>query len=650
MHNTGIAFRLSMSILICVSVIFLIIFGYDYITSRQIISRNIDNNAYMIARASVNEIESELRAVQKIPLNLANMLENSNPSASEIEQMLKSALQNNPEISGAIIAFESFAFDSQIQYFTPYCYRNDDASVQLMSELESPQQVYYYDWYRLPFRDEKPKWSEPYYHFRERETVMATYSVPLYRFIDGKKRVVGVVAADVKLTFLQKIVSSIKVGKSGYGILISSNGTIMAHRDKNLIMKQTLFSVAEMDNDMNLRRVARAMIKGKSGFVPVKNIHDKENSWIVYEPLKSSSWSLGVLLPKKELMADITLLNRNVFIFVFIGFCIVLLVTVFVSGTITRPLRRLVQTTEEISGGNLDFSLPERFTHDETGRLTQSFGTMRDALKKHIKQLTTAIAAKERIESELKIAHDIQTNMIPRIFPPFPDRKEIDLYAMIQPAREVGGDFFDFFFVDDFHLFFYIADVAGKGVPASLFMAVTRTLIKIKCSSGLQPQTVMTSVNNDLCMDNDSCMFVTAFCGMLNVATGELVHVNCGHNPPLLCRVGETFQLLDIVREIALGVMPGVSFRSRKTILSEGDTIFIYTDGVNEALNPRKQMFGLERLKQALNNETNQKTSDMVCQVYATIETFTEGEEQSDDITMLALTYTKQAERSGITE
>jgi sigma-B regulation protein RsbU (phosphoserine phosphatase) len=366
----------------------------------------------------------------------------------------------------------------------------------------------------------------------------------------------------------------------------------------------------------------------------------------MYGPLQSSGWSLGVLFPRQELMADLTALNRKVLVFGAIGFCILLLVTIIIAGSITRPLRLLAKTTDEISQGNLDFSIPARITGDETGRLAQSFGTMRDALKKHIAELTAATAAKERIESELKIAHDIQTNMLPRIYPPFPDRKEIDLFAMIQPAREVGGDFFDFFFVDERNLFFYIADVAGKGVPASLFMAVTRTLIKTKCSSGLKPEQVLARVNDDLCMDNDACMFVTLFAGMLDVQSGKLVYVNGGHNPPLLCRSGQRFEFLQVHPGIALGVMHGVTFVPQSVQLDKGDAVFLYTDGVNEALNTRKELFGVARLQRALDDGREGRSRELIQHVYASIVSFTEGEDQSDDITMLALKFTGTSYRS----
>lgn len=635
MYSKGIAFRLNLSILACVFTIFLIVFSYNYIESRRIILENYNSHARALVLAGVKEVESVLHAVEKIPLNLANVIENSNPTDKVIKRMLKSALRNNHEISGVIVAFETFTFNKKTKYFTPACYRSGDTGIVLLDRLDKPWNVYQEDWYKSSLTGEASVWSEPYYD--DKNVMTARYSVPFYTNVNGRREITGVVAADIDLSFLKAIVDTGKADITGYRLVISRNGTILAKSSSHEM--NDLFENFNLNHDENLRHVKQDIKEGNAGHRSVKKLLGEDNPVLFYESLKSSGWSFGVVLSKKRLMEDITALQKNSLIFIAIGFCIVVLVTITISKTITRPLRLLVQATDEISSGNFNFNLPVRSTKDETGKLTQSFGAMKDALKKYISDLTATTAVKERIESELEIAHDIQINMIPRIFPPFPDRRDVDLYAMIKPAREVGGDFFDFFFVDEDHLFFYIADVAGKGVPASLFMAVSRTLIKIKCSGGLQPETIMSSVNNDLCVDNESCMFVTAFCGMLNVVTGSLAYVNCGHNPPLLCRSGEHFQFLDVFRDIALGVMPGVSFRSKTTKISEGDTIFIYTDGVNEALNPRKEMFGTERLQQTLNKTKFGTASDIIRHVYATIEIFTEGEEQSDDITMLALTY-----------
>ena len=215
------------------------------------------------------------------------------------------------------------------------------------------------------------------------------------------------------------------------------------------------------------------------------------------------------------------------------GILLLALMITLIARSITTPLRALAAATEVIAKGDFDVSLPQVSGDDEVGALSSAFSTMKESLKDHIRRLTETTAAKERIESELKIAHDIQMGILPKIFPPLPDLDELDLFAVIEPAKEVGGDFYDFFQIDDIHICFIIADVSGKGVPASLFMAVARTLIKSTARKGITPDEILRRVNNELSADNENCMFATIFCGVLNLVTGELLYANGGHNPPV---------------------------------------------------------------------------------------------------------------------
>jgi sigma-B regulation protein RsbU (phosphoserine phosphatase) len=302
-------------------------------------------------------------------------------------------------------------------------------------------------------------------------------------------------------------------------------------------------------------------------------------------------------------------------------------------------LRMLARATRVISTGNLDAEFPLIKSRDEVGNLSESFITMKDSLKRYIKDLTETTAAKERIESELKIAREIQMSIIPKIFPPFPDRPEFDIYAFIEPAKEVGGDLYDFFFVDDNHICFMIGDVSGKGVPASLFMAVTKTLFKANTSEGVRPDEILTRLNNELSRDNESCMFVTIFCGILNTKTGEVFYSNAGHNPPLLLRQGKEAEYLDISDSIAVGAKEGLSFKTEKLVLLAGEALFMYTDGVTEAANIENELFSEERLRDNLSELQEKPIKDIVSSQLEKIEDFSKEAPQADDITMMIIKY-----------
>ena len=257
-------------------------------------------------------------------------------------------------------------------------------------------------------------------------------------------------------------------------------------------------------------------------------------------------------------------------------------------------------------------------------------------------------AAKERIESELTVARDIQKNIVPKIFPPFPDVPEIDIHASIESAKEVGGDLYDFFFVDDDHLFFVIGDVSGKGVPASLFMAVSITLLKAKTKEGMQADNILYKVNNDLCTDNEASMFVTTFCGIINIRTGEVVYSNGGHNPPYIRRSSGDVEPLPCHSGLPLGVMEDFAFDREVVSLKPGDTLIIYTDGVTEAINRQDEFFTDGRLEECLHKTGSARSAcDLVHSISGAVHAFAAGAVQSDDIALLVITYNGPATLQG---
>lgn len=280
-----------------------------------------------------------------------------------------------------------------------------------------------------------------------------------------------------------------------------------------------------------------------------------------------------------------------------------------------------------------------RKTQDEVGQLAEAILFLERELARYIENLTSATAARERIESELRIAHDIQMGILPKLFPAFPDRGEFDIYAMIEPAREVGGDLYDFFFIDERHFCFVIGDVSGKGVPAAFFMAVTKTLFKAVAERGLEPGEVLSRVNDDLASDNDSCMFVTLFCGILDMDSGELRYASAGHNPPLLLRANGEHTFLPMQAQPVAGGLEGIEYRSERLTLQPGDLLFMYTDGVNEAMDIHGRIYGNERLMKTLASLPSPNPTLAIHATMEDVKAYAQGAEQSDDITMMALQF-----------
>jgi phosphoserine phosphatase RsbU/P len=320
---------------------------------------------------------------------------------------------------------------------------------------------------------------------------------------------------------------------------------------------------------------------------------------------------------------------------------------IFGAKTISRPIVDLTEMTRRIAGGDFTqrIDIPAK---NEIGALATSFNEMTRRLNESIENLKETTAVKERIESELQIAHEIQMSMVPKIFPAFPDRSELDIFATLVPAKEVGGDLYDFFFIDNDHLCFAIGDVSGKGVPASLFMAVTKTLFRATAGNGGTPGEILARLNAEICRDNDSCMFVTLFCAVLNIRTGEVDYSNGGHNLPYYLHHGGVSPLENAGGR-ALGVVEQSPYLSGRMVLSPGEALLLYTDGVTEAMDLRETLYSDQRLEQFLTRNRGASPRQIIGDLVTDVRHFAAGAPQSDDITGLALLYFGMERNEGST-
>jgi len=363
-----------------------------------------------------------------------------------------------------------------------------------------------------------------------------------------------------------------------------------------------------------------------------------EETLAVWKYIPNMRWGMVSKIDTGEAFAPISNLRKLYVIIGLITLVLVIASAIFVAKSISDPILKLTGITKTVAEGDLEQKI-EIASKNEIGVLADSFNEMIRKLKESIEELKVTTAAKERFESELNVAHDIQMGILPKVFPPFPDRHEIDIYATLEPAKEVGGDLYDFFFLDEDNLCFAVGDVSGKGVPAALFMAMTKTLIKTKATRNLTPDTVLTRVNQDLTLDNPSLMFVTLFLGILNVRTGELEYSNGGHNPPYIIRKDLELEAMETTHGIALGVMEDVSYQSKKILLNKGEKVFIFTDGVTEATNERYELFSGERLEKELSATGEESLEGIISGLMSKISIHAGSEPQSDDITMMMIRF-----------
>ena len=312
------------------------------------------------------------------------------------------------------------------------------------------------------------------------------------------------------------------------------------------------------------------------------------------------------------------------------------------SRQIVNPIHRLNEATKEITSNlEKDVETPDINIHtgDELEELSGSYVKMYKDIRHYIKENAAISAEKGRIDAELGVATQIQADMLPRIFPVFSAHGEFDLYATMIPAKEVGGDFYDFFFVDDDHLVLVMADVSGKGVPAALFMVIAKTLIKNRAQTGKSPAEILEFVNNELCENNDAELFVTVWLAIIELSTGKGIAANAGHEHPTICRAGGQWELVEYRHSMVVAAMEGVKFREHEFELHPGDAIFVYTDGVPEATNSEKELFGTERMLASLNRISNAAPEKILANVREDLDNFVGDAPQFDDITMLCMKY-----------
>ncbi len=383
MKNRSLATELIFFILACTAMIFMGALAYNYYTSKQGAIKLASENARHLALETVNRVEVILRGVEKVPLNLAANLEHFPPRREGLAQLAKTAVEHNEELFGLGIAFEPFAFDPKSQYCLPYCFRQPDGRLKLDWLGGDSYRYFFADWYQIPKELDHPQWSEPYYDEGGGNIIEATFSVPFYRPDNGK--IWGVIEADISLMRLTDIISAVKIYQSGHAFLFSKNGVFVTHPNKSWIMHESVFSVAEAYHDTRLRQIAREMVKGREGFVPMWSFFKGQKCWLYYAPIRSTGWSLGVIIPENELFADVEHLARRTVLILILGLGFLSLVIIAISRHITKPLRTLAQKTEAIAHGDFTASVPESGAK-EISHLARSFNRMGQQLVEYIEK------------------------------------------------------------------------------------------------------------------------------------------------------------------------------------------------------------------------------------------------------------------------
>ncbi|MEW6358676.1 MAG: SpoIIE family protein phosphatase [Planctomycetota bacterium] len=627
----SIRYKLILAIGLPLVLIYLGVLWLDYRSGKETALNDMKAHLAELAAHHAERLGAKFSTVAQVARSTATFLETEpNMTEEELYALLRNSLKANPPVFGACIAFEPGAFGPDRPRVAPYVCRAPDG-VKTMDIGKDAYDYLRWDWYLLPRLLDQPIWTDPYFDEGAGNILMCTYSAPFRK--DGNLR--GVTTVDISLEDLRDEVSSIKMSK-GYCMIISQDGRFISHPDATLIMRETIFSLAEWFDLPELAEVGREMISRRQDIRRILDYRTLEPKWVVFAPIAAAGWSFAAVIPEQEVIAPVYAeVNRKLQIMV-VGLVLIAGIILLTAIHITRPISRLADVVEKMAEGNLDVQAEDIRSRDEIGQFARAFNRMVADLKAHVEALTRETKAREAVESELRIARQIQASLLPRTFPPFPHRKEFSLHAVNSPAKQVAGDFFDFYFITDERLLITIADVSGKGVPAALFMAVTRTLLKNLVLSGLGPADVLLKANDILVEDNDESMFVTLFLAIYETDTGKLRYANAGHNPPFhLTSEGKILPPIKATGPV-LGAIPGVQYVEDEVQLDLGDVLALYTDGVTEAQNTTRELYGEERLQEVLTPHVGQAPEDLCDTVIAAVNQF-QGENQFDDITLLIL-------------
>ena len=628
--------RLSLWVLLWAALIFIGSLIYVSVVTRRSIREQTITGATRVLENTELRLNRILDDVENMADNLEWLVYRHLDSPESMLEYSRTALQGNHDLIGCSISFEPDFFPGY-HYFSAYTSRADD-EVVTTQEGNDDYQYFYLDWYLLPKILNQPCWTEPYsdWDYDDDATLQTDMMVSYCKPLTGDDgSFIGSISLDLSLKWLSETISAVKPYTGSYCTLLSRGGTYMVHPNPEKLFYQTIFTRSLVDPDPERDGLGHSMLDWNTDFQEV--MLDGVDSYVFYKPLKNTGWSLAIVCPEKTIFGSFNRIRRILSTLLILGLLLMFFSCIRVVGRSVKPLRDLAAEAGRIASGDFEHRIPRIDRSDEIGALSRSFDDMQSSLVSYIDELKSTTVKRERIEGELRIAHAIQMAMVPTVFPPFPERKELDIYASMTPAKEVGGDLYDFFLLGD-SLYFCICDVSGKGIPASLVMAMMRNLFRVYAKQGQSPLEISMSLNDNLSEENEHMMFVTAFFGRLDLKSGLLEFCNCGHNPPVLIPAdGGAPAFLECEANTVIGVCPGWKYKGQSIKDFRGCKLFLFTDGLNEAENCSHEQFGDQRLLAVLNRQQRASAEDTVREMIDALSDHVGDAEASDDLTILCL-------------
>ena len=630
----GLAFKQSLMILAAITVVFGLIFGIMSYKTQNMLNKITVENGEETSRANVNYIDKLFNAGKVIGDDLSHKLTDHPMTKSDMDDFLLQSLFNArnlvPQVVAVVVAYEPGMGPENTEGEYMRLARFDHIDTKLVSGANYQDKEWYYS-----VRDGKTsRWQEPFIGEFVPEPI-AVYTVPLFKKDkNGEDVLVGVLAVDMSIEFLKEEIGSIPVSNSGYALVTTAKNLAVAYPKELAQGKRNRDIVVREKRGQKLVDFDR---KGRdSSGLFIGTVADGEESAIYYTTINSTNWTFMVVWPIQKYLEDQSAMRRLFLMMALGGYGVILVIILLISFRVAKPLKDLTIAARKLGRGNFDVAIPKITGHDEVAEFAWAFSNMLTEIKENIEKQKDM----KRIERELDLARNIQLSMLPgeeRDENSDDDRHELAPFLL--PAKEVGGDFYDFFKIDNDHLCVVIGDVSGKGVAAALFMMVARIILRTMTKNLKSISEAFNKTNYALAKRNRLNMFVTVWAGIIDLRTGHIDFASAGHNPPVVRHKDGSTEFIPSKSSIVMAAMENTVYKQQSYDLGAGDTLFLYTDGVTEATDSNNELFNNDRLIEALKKSGDMKTADICSFVKNEIDNFVKEAPQFDDITMLAVKY-----------
>lgn len=622
MNQKGISFRLNTQVTAFAILIIAAIVYINVHFSNKILIGKIEEGA-------INQSNLVISRISRITVGTEEIAKNVSFQAlyyykhNDLDLFLKQVLKANPVLESIYIEFvneesEKFSACNSNGHCSHRCNQRDDIFPEQAGDLT------------------KGVWSKPFYCMSDTSHLLVSYRMPV--FFPDSKQLAGLIYCEISLRKIKEMLGAMKIAHNGYVYIIDQDGNFITHPREEWLLHKNFFNNPPFVIQKNRSQVESQIKSGQSGAsFAISEYLNNQPAWFYFAPLINTGWHVIIVMPESELFKELDLIFQKIIWVCGFGILLLFLLNMLIFSRVLTPLANITEAIQRFS------SLPgkEQKSKDEIRMLTDSLEDWQEKYGSLIKERTQTESDKIKYEKDLKSAREIQQNIIPAGRAVFSEHPEIDLFALLKPAEKVGGDLYDYFFIDESHLLIAIGDVSGKGIPASLFMAIASTLIKTNAKI-LSAKEIVGKVNSELSNRNANQYFLTLFVGILDIRHGILDYCNAAHNYPYILRSDGKLHTLSESHGLPLGIYKDKTYKSSTVEFKINDTMILYTDGVINAIDDKKQHYGTDRLEKNIQNLNELTSEEVVDRLLKSIVIYEGDSHQADDISLMALKYLKK--------